>query len=239
MREVRLTAVAWVDHRDQGGPSGTSCWNPDGSRAAPDPRECFPGLDRPGRLDLPSRFVLAAGGMIPPLPEAIRESTGVVLGSTTGCLVVDRDFAATLASRPQPSLYARTLPTTAGAELSRVLGLKGPGLAVVQQQSPGYQALVAGWTEVAWGSCEAMICGEYQVPPADGSPPWVVLALLVAASWDVPGRRVDCRYLGAAGPGPGADLRDLIGSFQDMLAMDREVRTEGGRWHLSLAAASV
>ncbi|MBP7125786.1 hypothetical protein KBD49_05405 [Myxococcota bacterium] len=238
MREVRLASTVMVDLRDRTGPGGTCRWNEDGTRAAPDPREFFPDLDRPARMDLPSRFVLAAGGLIPPLPKALRDATGVVLGTATGCLAVDRDFAATLALRPQPSLYARTLPTTAGAELSRALGLRGPGLAVVQETSPGYQALVTAWQEAASGACDAVICGEYHVPPADGTAPWVVLALLVAVSCDSPGRLLECRYLGAGDPGPGADLRDLLGSLGERGPWQREVLLEGGRWRVSLAAVS-
>jgi len=238
VRDVRLAATVLVDHRDRIGPEGASCWNPDGSRAAPDPREFFPDLDRPGRLDLPSRFVLAAGGLLPPLPESLRETTGVFLGSTTGCLSVDRDFAATLALRPQPSLYARTLPTTAGAEISRVLGLRGPGLAVVQEASPGWQALVAGWQEVAFGTCDAALCGEYHVPPPEDSPPWVVLALLVAVSLAAPGRLLQCRFLGTGDPDPGTDLRELVAATRRSGAWQREVRLEGGRWTFSLAALS-
>jgi len=234
VRGVRFAAWAMVDRRDRSGPGGVVTWNEDGSRNAPDPRECFPDLDRPGRLDLPSRFVLSAAGLLPALPVPLRETTAVVLGTATGCLAVDRDFAATLGGRPQPSLYARTLPTTAGAEVSRALGLRGPGLAVVQEASPGYQALVAAWQEVASSACDAALCGEYHVPPAGGTDPLVVLVLLVAVSCGVPGRGLECRYLGAGEPGATADLRDLVEASRDPGPWNREVSLEGGRWRIAL-----
>ncbi len=178
MRPVYLQAVATVDRQAFVGPRGTEAWNPEGYDVAPDPRRFFPDQPRLGRLDLPSRFVVCAAGLLPaPTPDR-PDATAVILGTAAGCLDADRSFAASIAERPSPATYARTLPTTAGAELAILRGYRGPDFAIIQDGIPGLLAVAAAVQEIASGACEAAVAGEYDALSGPGGSGAATLCLL-------------------------------------------------------------
>lgn len=226
-RTVWLQAVSFVDRRDLGGPDGPRPWNPDGTQAAPDLKALHPDLARLSRLDLPSRYVLAAAALLPaPFPD-VPADTAVILGSSTGSLDPDRAFAASMAARPMPSIYARTLPTTPGAELAILRGWRGPSFAVVQEGSPGLAALAAAIEEVAAGACQAAVSGQFDALGQPGGPGTAVLCALGSAP--APGAPSRPVTVSRRAPDPAvapADLRSLYDSFRDV-PPDRPFAVEG------------
>ncbi len=228
MRPVYLHAVAIADRRILAGPDGIEAWNPDGSLAAPDPRRFFPDQPRLGRLDLPSRFVLCAAGLLPAVPPDPDGTTAVVLGSSTGSLDSDLAFAASIADRPSPATYARTLPSTAGAELAIVRGCRGPNFAIIQAGIPGLLALAAAVHEIASGPLDAFaFAGEYDAVSGEAGPGRAVLCLLGRRP-DPAGRSRPVSIAREAAPmdGPGAGLEALYGLFQEA-PFDRSFVLEG------------
>ena len=70
-RTAWLHAASFVDAARMGGPGGPRDWNPGGLLDAPDLKALHPDLARLSRLDLPSRYVLAAAALLPaPFPDA-------------------------------------------------------------------------------------------------------------------------------------------------------------------------
>lgn len=197
---------------------------------APDPRRFFPDQPRLARLDLPSRYVACAAGRLPAATPLRPEATAVILGSTAGCLDADLAFAASVADRPSPATYARTLPSTAGAELAILRGCRGPAFAIVQDGIPGMLALAAAAHEIAAGACDAAVAGEYDALSGPGGTGVAVLCLL--GSEPAPDGRsrplVVTRGPGDDPPGEGrapAGLRALADAFE-RLPPDRPLRLE-------------
>jgi hypothetical protein len=216
MRPVYLQAVALVDRRDFVGPRGVETWNPDGADIAPDPRRFFPDQPRLGRLDLPSRFVVCAAGLLPAPTPDIPDATAVILGTTAGCLDADRTFAASVAERPSPATYARTLPTTPGAELAILRGYRGPDFAIIQNGIPGLLAMAAAVQEIASGACEAAIAGEYDALAGAGGAGSAVLCLLGSLpAGDGRSRPVTLARRAADGDGGPTGLETLVPRFLD------------------------
>lgn len=178
MRPVFLQAVAWVNHRVLAGPDGYESWNPEGCDVPPDPRRFFPDQPRLARLDLPSRYVICAAGMLPPPCPDKPDATSVILGSSTGSLDADLAFARSIGERPSPATYARTLPSTPGAELAILRGYRGANFAVIQDLSAGMAALVAAIHEVSAGSCEAALAGEFGAVSGSGCSGFATLCIL-------------------------------------------------------------
>ena len=214
MRPVYLQAVATVDRRAFVGPRGTETWNPEGGDIAPDPRRFFPDQPRLGRLDLPSRFVVCAAGLLPaPTPDR-PDATAVILGTTAGCLDADRAFAVSIAERPSPATYARTLPTTAGAELAILRGYRGPDFAIIQDGIPGLLAVAAAVQEIASGACEAAVAGEYDaLSGADGSGAATLCLLGSEPAGDGRSRPVTLVRLPAGGRETATGLGPLVRKF--------------------------
>lgn len=216
MRPVYLQAVAIADHEVFAGPRGIERWNLDGRDAPPDPRRFHPGQPRLGRLDLPSRYVVCAAGMLPSLPPDRAAATAVILGSTAGSLDADLAFAASVAERPSPATYARTLPSTPGAELAILMGYRGANFAIIQDGSPGLLALAAAVQEIAAGACEAAVAGEFDAVSGPGGPGAAVLCLLAAEpSQDGRSREITATREGAGEGGRVVDLRALYTAFLD------------------------
>lgn len=133
------------------------------------------------RMDLPSRYVLEATQALS-IPEGVQPgSTGVFLGSSSGCLDVDIRFSQTLDERPSPRLFARTLPSTPAAEIALRFGFRGPDTCFVQDEDAGWLALLAAVQEIEAGACATALAGEYDaVDPgtADRGDPFAVVFLL-------------------------------------------------------------
>lgn len=118
-------------------------------------------VPRPGRSDLPTRYVIAAASVLLDVPGNAVDETGVFLGSANGCLDVDLRFAGTLDSRPSPRFFARTLPSTPAAEVAVRFGLRGPNTCLVQSENAGWLAVLAAVQEIEVGSCSEAVAGEY------------------------------------------------------------------------------
>jgi len=89
------------------------------------------------------------------------------LGTRTGSLEVDLAFLRSLAERGNafgsPSLFAYTLSTAAGGEVSLALGLRGALSTVSAGDVSGLTAVVTGAASVTSGRSEACLCGAMDV----------------------------------------------------------------------------
>ena len=89
------------------------------------------------------------------------------LGTRTGSEEIDLAFLQSLADRGDafgsPSLFAYTLSTAAGGEVSLALGLRGALSTVSSGEVGGLTALVTGAASVTSGRSEACLCGGMDV----------------------------------------------------------------------------
>jgi hypothetical protein len=89
------------------------------------------------------------------------------LGTRTGSREIDLAFLQSLAERGDafgsPSLFAYTLSTAAGGEVSLALGLRGALSTVSSGEVSGLAALVTGAASVTSGRSEACLCGAMDV----------------------------------------------------------------------------
>ena len=105
------------------------------------------------------------------------------LGTRTGSEEIDLAFLRSLADRGDafgsPSLFAYTLSTAAGGEVSLALGLRGALSTVSCGEVSGLAALVTGAAAVASGRSEACLCGAMDVSGSDSDA--IALFLLEAS----------------------------------------------------------
>ncbi len=100
---------------------------------------------------------------VPPLPTTV----DLKLGTRTGSEEVDLAFLQSLAERGDgfgsPSLFAYTLSTAPGGEVSLAVGLRGALSTVSSGEVSGLTALVTGAAAVTSGRSEACLCGAMDV----------------------------------------------------------------------------
>ncbi|HZW88049.1 MAG TPA: beta-ketoacyl synthase N-terminal-like domain-containing protein [Myxococcaceae bacterium] len=135
--------------------------------------------------DRPAPIVRARGRPVPPGASALVQLVQAVLttrrarvptppgtvdlrvGTRTGSREVDLAFLQSLAERGDafgsPSLFAYTLSTAAGGEVSLALGLRGALSTVSTGEVSGLTALVTGAASVSSGRSEACLCGAMDV----------------------------------------------------------------------------
>jgi len=229
---VYIHGVAFVDTNDMGGPGGRRGWRKGEDSDSPPPGKLFfPHFPTFSRLDLPSRYVLGAGSLLPPIPRAQTtgfDRTAVILGTTTGSLDTDLKFAASVAGgQPSGRLYARTLPSIPGAELAVRFGLNGPNFVIVQEGEPGLLALVAAIQEIRSGAAMAAVAGGFEaVQPTDRSGSSVQAgAVLVLLAGFPPAGTDDCYRVSVtrspssrsaiSSPHPLASLKRLYSKLYD------------------------
>lgn len=90
--------------------------------------------------------VVVSNRLLTTQPELRHEVSGdevaIVVGSAHGCHKTDEEyFRSFLQGQPSPRLFAYTLPSSPGGELSILYRLRGPGLAVCMGQTSGLAAL--------------------------------------------------------------------------------------------------
>lgn len=89
------------------------------------------------------------------------------LGTGAGSREIDLAFLQSLAERGNafgsPSLFAYTLSTSAGGEVSLALGLRGAVCTLSTGEVSGLTALVTGAASVTSGRSEACLCGAMDV----------------------------------------------------------------------------
>ena len=135
--------------------------------------------------DRPAPILPARGRPVPPTASALVQLVQAVLttrrahvpappstvdlkvGTRTGSTEVDLAFLRSLAERGDafgsPSLFAYTLSTAAGGEVSLALGLRGALSTVSSGEVGGLTALVTGAASVTSGRSEACLCGGMDV----------------------------------------------------------------------------
>jgi len=152
--------------------------------------------------DRPAPILPARGRPVPPSASALVQLVQAVLttrrartvpappttvdlkvGTRTGSAEVDLAFLQSLAQRGDafgsPSLFAYTLSTAAGGEVSLALGLRGALSTVSCGEVSGLAALVTGAAAVASGRSEACLCGAMDVSGSDSDA--IALFLLEAS----------------------------------------------------------
>ncbi len=205
---VYLHAAAFLDGERRGDLEGVRRWRGPDDPPHPPARAFFDDLLSLGRLDLASRFVLAASSLLPEVEDSWRERTGVILGSCTGSLDADRRFVASLAGRPAGRLFARVLPSVPAAEVAMRRGLCGPIFTVGQARDAEGAALVAAAQEIQFGGSRAVVTGGFEV--VQGQRPWVRLALLSSSPPAGPGYElILAPGRSPAEPSSGEQLYDL------------------------------
>lgn len=116
---------------------------------------------------------------VPELPATV----DLKLGTRTGSTETDLAFLQSLAERGDsfgsPSLFAYTLSTAAGGEVSLALGLRGALSTVSSGEVSGLAALVTGAASVSSGRSEACLCGAMDVSGSESDV--IALFLLEAA----------------------------------------------------------
>lgn len=237
-----LLAAAYVDRTTMSGPAGRGTWNPDGADEPPDGRVFFPDWPRFTRADRASRFVLAASTLLPAALPADPARVAVILGSRSGCLDADRAFAASRADRALPSVYARTLPSTAGAELAILRGCRGPNLAIVQDAAPDLRAVAVAVAELAAGTCDAAFAGAYDAVGREPGSGWACLLLLGRAGLPGPAtldvvRAPSDASDAAPARSPLMDLVDFLYDPSAPLAFEVAACGAGSRLGLSFVRA--
>jgi hypothetical protein len=136
--------------------------------------------------DRPAPIVPARGRPVPPSASALVQLVQAVLttrharavptppptvdlklGTGAGSREIDLAFLHSLAERGNafgsPSLFAYTLSTSAGGEVSLALGLRGALCTLSTGEVSGLTALVTGAASVASGRSEACLCGAMDV----------------------------------------------------------------------------
>jgi hypothetical protein len=135
--------------------------------------------------DRPASILPARGRPVPPSASALVQLVQAVLttrrarvpappttvdlkvGTQTGSREVDLAFLRSLAERGDafgsPSLFAYTLSTAAGGEVSLTLGVRGALSTVSSGEVSGLAALVTGAASVFSGRSEACLCGAMEV----------------------------------------------------------------------------
>lgn len=139
--------------------------------------------------DRPASILPARGRPVPPSASALVQLVQAVLttrrvrvpappttvdlklGTRTGSREVDLLFLQSLAERGDafgsPSLFAYTLSTAAGGEVSLALGLRGALSTVSSGEVSGLTALVTGAASVTSGRSEACLCGAMEVSDSE------------------------------------------------------------------------
>ncbi len=140
--------------------------------------------------DRPAPIVRARGRPVPPSASALVQLVQAVLttrharavpappttvdlrlGTRTGSREIDLAFLQSLAERGDafgsPSLFAYTLSTAAGGEVSLALGLRGALSTMSSGEVSGLAALVRGAASVTSGRSEACLCGAMDVSGAE------------------------------------------------------------------------
>ena len=215
---VYLHAAAFLDGEHRGDLRGVDRWRAPDDPPHPPARAFFDDLLSLGRLDLASRYVLAASTLLPAVDDAQRERTGVILGSCTGSLDADRRFVASLAGRPAGRLFARVLPSVPAAEVAMRHGLCGPIFTVSQARDAERAALVAAAQAIQLGGASAVVTGGFEVVEGEG--PWVRLALLSSTPPRGPGYELTLA--------PGRSPQELTSGEQlyDLAVVQRPERFE-------------
>jgi len=125
------------------------------------------------------------------VPE-LHAGVDLKLGTRTGSSEIDLAFLQSLAERGDPfgspSLFAYTLSTAAGGEVSLALGLRGELSTVSSGAVSGLTALVAGAASVNSGRSGACLCGAMEVSGSESDV--IALFLLEPARPDVDGPRL-------------------------------------------------
>ena len=110
------------------------------------------------RMDLMCRIGFMATELLAvdfdALPEARRESLGMIVESFTGSLNTDIRFAQT----PRPSIFAYTLPSTVIGEICIRHRLKGPVLSLIAPDTDGANALTEAAEWLRAGDAEMVLC---------------------------------------------------------------------------------
>src|SRR5262249_57872861 len=101
----------------------------------------------------------APAGAVPAAPATV----DLKLGTRAGSSEIDFAFLQSLAERGDafgsPSLFAYTLSTAAGGEVSLALGVRGALSTVSSGEVSGLAAVGAGAASVASGRSGACLCG--------------------------------------------------------------------------------
>lgn len=108
--------------------------------------------DRPfsrfGRMGLLAKYAVAAAELagLPPVEEAGKVPTAIVLATCSGVLTTDVAFQQTLrrTEGPSPLIFPYSLPTAALGEVSLRYGLTGPATAAVVAEALASNALLRG-----------------------------------------------------------------------------------------------
>lgn len=152
--------------------------------------------------DRPAPILPARGRPVPPSASALVQLVQAVLttrraravpappttvdlklGTRTGSGEVDLAFLRSLAERGDafgsPSLFAYTLSTAPGGEVSLAFGLRGALSTVSSGEVSGLTALVTGASSVTSGRSEACLCGAMEVSGSESDV--IALFLLEAA----------------------------------------------------------
>lgn len=171
-RAIHVAAACTVDVVGVRNSAGTTVdWqqldvDPQRSRIAW--REEFGGDARAfRRLDPTTRMVwiAAAACGLDELPEPLRERTGLVLASASGCLAADLRFAAGLhvTAGIEPALFAYTLPSTALGEVAIRHRLRGPTLFLSVPSGREAAGVDAGLDLISAGEADAalVLCGGW------------------------------------------------------------------------------
>ena len=143
------------------------------------------------------------------------------VGTRTGSREIDLAFLQSLAERGDafgsPSLFAYTLSTAAGGEVSLALGLRGALSTVNSGEVSGLTALVTGAASVTSGQSEACLCGAMDVSGSEWDGDRLVSARACATlpSSTRPGR---LEALIRSGRGM-IDSRDSLRSTMERLAV--------------------
>jgi hypothetical protein len=139
------------------------------------------------------------------LPEKGREKTGLMVGTTLGCLEADREFDRSRREAEgryaSPAAFTRTLPSTIAAEMAIRFGLRGPSLVV---SAGAVSTAVAIRRALRWMEhfkLEYCIAAGMDWREADGSDEGVCLAVVVLL-----GRRSDAVVSADAMSASGARL---------------------------------
>lgn len=107
------------------------------------------------------------------VPGRTFDNLGIAIGTSAGCALPDRDFQAELERKGiafgGPSLFVYTLPTAPLGELSVALGARGPLVSLDSGACSALASVGVAAREVDAGRAEAMVCGVFELGPADES----------------------------------------------------------------------
>jgi len=112
-------------------------------------------FERFGRLDLLSKYAMAAVEMLALQPNAEKDSdTALLLTSARGCLGADLEFLATMQATPSPALFTYTLPSIALGEIAIRYRISGPNLCLLDQCEPGPLAICEAFRLLTLGEAK-------------------------------------------------------------------------------------